>query len=185
MLDNTKRLTPDFLDAVKTYIDRNYDPNAGKVLHQVTSFGVAAALHGMLESVLGRAQDAGRVNIPDVDKMLQNSDETWSTTLMHLIDAKDEKDTTIYRRAHVDRKHFSKIRSDENYKPKKQTAIAFALALRLTLDETQEFLSRAGYCLTRSSKSDIVVEYFIVKKLYDIDYLNATLEHFDQPPLVG
>ena len=100
-----------------------------------------------------------------------------------MITEKGYEETDIYKRANVDRKLFSKIRNNKDYKPKKTTALAFALALKLNVDETKDFLGRAGYALSKSSVSDVIVEYFIEQKVYDLMTINLALFEHEQPIL--
>jgi len=112
--------------------------------------------------------------------LLDETDAGFSETLLKLIDRTGKKDSDIYKKANVDRKLFSKIRNNKNYKPSKATALAFAIALELNLEETRDFIGRAGFALTHSSKFDIIVEYFILKKNFDINEINLALFEFDQ-----
>ena len=120
----------------------------------------------------------------NLDDLLQNADTGFTETLLELIDSTGKKDSEIYKKANVDRKLFSKIRNNIDYKPSKATALAFAVALELSLDETKDFISRAGYALSPSSKFDIIVEFFIKQGNYDVFELNEVLFFYDQP-LIG
>lgn len=120
----------------------------------------------------------------DWDELLDETDAGFSETLLKLIDKTGKKDSDIYKKANVDRKLFSKIRNNPAYKPSKITAVAFALALELNLEETQNFIGRAGYTLSHSSKFDIIIEYFIVNKNYNVFEIDAVLFRYDQP-LIG
>lgn len=116
----------------------------------------------------------------DLDDLLRSADAGFSETLLKLIDRMGKKDSEVYKKANVDRKLFSKIRNNPAYRPSKSTALAFAIALELNLEETRDLIGRAGYALTHSSKSDIIIEFFITHRNYNIFEINETLFAFDQ-----
>jgi O-acetyl-ADP-ribose deacetylase (regulator of RNase III) len=118
-----------------------------------------------------------------LDDVVKNLTETWSESLFRLIREKGYDEVVVYKRANVDRKLFSKIRNDKDYQPKKTTAMAFAIALRLNIDETKDFLGRAGYALSTSSMFDMIVSYFIEQEIYNFMDINEALFDFDQPLL--
>ncbi len=111
--------------------------------------------------------------------------ETFSEMLMRLIEESGEKNSAIYTRANIDRRHFSKIAKHKDYKPSKQTVLAFALALKLDFDQTQKLLAAAGYILNKSILSDLIVSFFIEYKIFDVDSANQALYKYNQPLLGG
>ena len=131
----------------------------------------------------GAAQPLAKAPQRSLDDVVKNIGETWQESLLRMITEKGYSDTEVYKRANVDRKLFSKIRSNKNYQPKKNTAVAFALALRLNLDETRDFLRRAGYAFSPSSKFDLIIEYSIDHGIYDLMLINGALFDHDQPQL--
>ena len=118
-----------------------------------------------------------------LEELMAHVSDTWQESLLHLIDEKGYTDTEVYKRANIDRKLFSKIRSNAKYQPKKNTALALALAMHLNLDETKDLLGRAGYALSPSSKSDLIIRYFIENEVYDIYTINLALFDHQQPIL--
>ena len=120
---------------------------------------------------------------PNWERILKNTDKGFSETLLDLIDKRKMTDVQCYKKANVDRKLFSKIRSNPEYKPSKSTVLAFAVALELSLPEAEDLLNKAGFSLTRSSKSDIILEYCLSHGIYNVFEINEVLFSYDLPLL--
>jgi hypothetical protein len=110
---------------------------------------------------------------------------TFSQVLFKYIDKKGTSDSEVYKKAYIDRRHFSKIRSIPDYKPGKNAVIALALALELNKKETDKLLSAAGYSLSDSETLDLVIQFCLEKKIYDILEVNEALDYFSMKPLIG
>ena len=115
-----------------------------------------------------------------LEDMLKEEDAGFTETLLKLIDKTGKKDSEIYKKALLSKQHFSKIRNNPSYKPTKATAISLALALELDLDATKDLIGRAGYALTNSSKFDLIIQYHIEQKMYNVVEINCVLFKYDQ-----
>lgn len=140
----------------------------------------SVALHGAF----------GGVVLDDIDfkrllAQARTGNSTFSEMLLDFIKDSGEKNSTIYTRANIDRRHFSKIASRPDYKPSKQTVLAFAIALKLNFEQTEDLLASAGFTLNKTSLADVIVSFFIEYKIFDIDLVNQILYKYEQPLLGG
>ena len=172
----------ELLGAVESYIDEHYVD-----AHPVSRRNLLEVEYQAMDSAMMTpppVQAAPMAADPQaLDDWMEQLDEPFNTTLLRLIDAKGMSDIEVYKRANIDRKLFSKIRTGKGYTPSKRTILALAIALKLTLPETDDLLERAGYALSHSQKFDVIVEFFIVSGKYDIFEINQVLFQYDQPLL--
>ena len=166
------RAVEQYIDDV--YVDERYD--APREM-QRRAYSRQQALYAPAESAPRAGADL------DLETLLGQVDESFGQMLLRKIDERGMTDAECYKRANVDRRLFHKIKNNPGYRPGKQTVLAFAIALRLSLAETKELLMKAGFALSHSSKVDIVVEYCIMDGNYDIFEINEVLFKFDLPPL--
>jgi hypothetical protein len=164
-------LDKDILLELKKYIDENLRP---------VLFNICEAPKFFEDSICGNVQNL------ELETFIKSKRKpTFSQVLFSFIDKKGTSDSEVYKKAYIDRRHFSKIRSIPDYKPGKNAVIALALALELNKKETDKLLSAAGYSLSDSETLDLVIQFCIEKKIYDILEVNEALDYFSMKPLIG
>jgi len=168
-MKNERETIEALLKLVNLYIDDNCDESFGirHFRHQPTSNATKQALKNIIKTVLNLRS------------------KTFSERLVALIEKKGYKPADIYLNAGVTKQHFSKIRTNPDYHPSKETALAFAIVLQLTIEETRELISSAGFTLSSSNRRDLVVECLIKERVYDIDIVNDILDELGFSPLTN
>ena len=183
------KLSEQLFQGVASYIDQNYVDTCEQAVYGVAEeirrsrsrrrrdmeICESAVLRESLPCAPMAASKAA-----SLEDMLKQADAGFTETLLKLIDQTDKKDSEIYKKALLTKQHFSKIRNNSNYKPTKPTAIALALALELDLEATKDLIGRAGYALTNSSKFDLIIQYHIENKKFNVVEINCVLFAHDQ-----
>ena len=168
-------LVEDVADSVNFAIDFNFEMSRDSLVEYDRTISLDEVIDiRHIRDSSARHQKKDRT----LDDLIYKIDDTFSETLLKLIDQKGLTDREVYNRANIDRKHFSKIRN-KDYHPSKRTALALAVALKLNLDETKDLIKRAGYALSNSNQFDIIVE-FCIKRKYDVYITNMILFEYDQ-----
>lgn len=184
------RAIPDDLQEFinSTYVDESEDQDIrahqrGRHAH-MASLDLDEELSATF-SMEDAVEDAGFDAVPSMplEEALMNLDESFSATLLRLIDERGLSDAAVYKRANISRQLFAKIRKDDEYRPSKPTVLALAIALEMDLADTEELLKRAGFSLSHSSKFDVIVEYFLRIGERDVFAINEALYAYDQPLL--
>ena len=159
--------------------DISIDENILKNLSRFIEINYEPEIDKYYEASLDEIIIAGSV-AEELVYLINNLELSFSEKLFQIIDAKGIEDPLVYKKANIDRRLFSKMRNTKNYKPRKKTVLALALALELNLEETNDLLNRAEYSLSMSNISDVIIQYFIILKKYDIHEINLYLHEYEQ-----
>lgn len=171
----------------ENYVDSHYRPRRRQISEEYgdNKMFCRESLYPSVGSYTPKISKPKKAAPQGLDSLIGKLDEPFNATLLKLIEAKGKTDAEVYKKANIDRKLFSKIRTGKGYMPSKRTILALAVALELNLRETDDLLKRAGYAISHSQKFDVIVEYFIVSEQYDIFEINQVLFQYDQPLLGG
>lgn len=143
--------------------NENENSSEGKILFQTDYFPI---------------QNFSSSEEEELSEILENVDSSFSDKLLEIIRTKNLSEVEVYKKANIDRRHFSKIRSNKDYRPTKDTVILLCLSMQLSYEEAKDLLTRAGFALSKSSKQDLIAEYFFIRKIYNIHLYKETLFKF-------
>lgn len=135
------------------------------------------------ENITKSVKKLGSDNKVTLDQLMNDIGDSFQDKLFSYIDESGLTDVEVYKKANIDRKLFSKIRSNPMYHPRKQTVLALAIALQLNIEQTVDLLTSAEYALSPGSKGDLIVKYFIEHEIFDIMTINFALDEYGQPIL--
>jgi hypothetical protein len=161
-----------------------------KILEELQEYVEQNLVYILYEKSVGRIEEQDfvleSISPIEIESFIaQKRMPTLQKVLFGFIDKKGTTDAVVYKKAGIDRRHFSKIRSNPEYKPSKNTVMALALALELNKKETDKLLRSAGYSLSDSETSDLVIQFCIERKIFEIHQVNFALDYFSQKPLGG
>ena len=181
-------VTRELISEIKQYIVENLEYETGDRRFEPRHFDQAADYHPDVSHAMPPMFSSGAVIFgsalgAQLSKVLARREKSFSDELNDLIRERGLTTVEVYNRAQINRQLFSKISSNPDYRPKKMTALALAIALELTLEQTKDFIARAGYALTRSSVTDLVIEFFINRKIYNVMAINEVLYDLQEPIL--
>ena len=165
------------ISSIKKYIENNY---IEEICYSLRRSDDSDCLRRIPESEVyfDRCSINEEIFLSGLDELIHSS---WSTNVLSTIDQKGYKDSEVYKNAGISKQTFSKIRSNENYQPSRDTALQMCIGLKLNIDQAIDLLAKAGFTLSHSSKRDLVVKYFIEKEIYSMDELNDILYELSLP----
>lgn len=176
---------------VNDYIQQNFSPDGDETSSASQRHGMTSFPRRNMRLAVPQRLTGGRFNKYNADTFnfleifKKDKEETFSEMLLRLITESGEENSAVYKRANIDRRHFSKIVNHEDYQPGKQTVLAFAIALKLGFEKTKALLAAAGFTLSNANLADVIVSAFIENQIFDVILVNQILYKYDQPLLGG
>lgn len=162
-------------DSVESYIEEHYVDETQYILENRMMDYVSES-----KATMEYLPSASLKKSRSLEELMDNLGESFKEMLFRLIDERDLKDSDVYKKANVTKQTFWKIKNKEDYTPKKSTVLALAIAIELSIDETEDLLRKVGYALSNSNKFDVIVSYFLENKSYKIHEINMVLFKYDQ-----